>query len=690
MTTRFRPPGQVRPGMDPDVLMMICTAGHVDHGKTELVKLLTGCNTDRLKEEQERGLTIELGFAPCFLGGNLCVGIVDVPGHEKLVRTMVSGVSGIDLAVLVVAADDGVMPQTIEHVQILQLLGVSRGLVALTKIDLVSPEQLSQRIREVGEFLRGTFMEGATICPVSSRTLEGYDAFYEAVVRETTGAVKVRAAGLFRMPIERSFTRKGFGAIVTGIPLSGTVRVGDEVELTPGGVRGRVRGIQRFLRDANEGGAGQCLALNVPELKHNDALRGCLLTAPGLVQPSRIFHVRVSSIPGLATPLKNAQEIRFHAGTAEEHGRIYLLEETGPKAGTNEVEGGATRRRDGIGAAAVEQPGSGSSVLATIVLAEPVAASAGDRFIIRRMSPPATVGGGHVLAVCHAARRPIKKRALEQLRQLEAALGGRELTDPAAAPGRLEYLLASDYPLGGRIPELARALQLPVDAVRAAATALAGEDRVRILEKEYCIHAQSYAELLEQTGARLRKLAGERKALSTDMSSLRGGRDWPEPVWDRMVADLQIDRVMVARGNRVILTEAVEGLPEADRDLMDRIRDLYARTGFQSPRPDEAAERLGADPAATKRLLEYLYASGELIRLSANVVLSRETFREAEQLVVGIIQDEGVLDSADFKHRIGSSRKYALAILDFLDARRVTLRMGNNRKLAPEYEKNLL
>lgn len=661
--TRAKPRGLLKPDVVADVIMMICTAGHVDHGKTELVKLLTGCNTDRLKEEQERGLTIELGFAPCFLGGNLCAGIVDVPGHEKLVRNMVAGVSGIDLAILVIAADDGIMPQTIEHVQILQLMGVRRGIVALTKTDLITPEQVEQRKREIGQFLRGTFMEDATICPVSSKTLEGYDFFYDTLILETGQTVKMQREGLFRMPIERAFTRKGFGSVVTGIPLAGVIRVGDEIELMPGGLRGRVRGLQRFLRDAMEGGAGQCLALNTPDLSLDDAVRGRVLSLPGYIRPARIVHTRITCVPGLSAPLKNAEAVRFHVGTAEEHGRIYLLE--------------------------AKQLDSGQSVLATIKLAESVAVSAGDRFIIRRMSPAVTMGGGHILAVCHADRRPTKKRALEQLQELENALGDLNISEPAATPGRLDYLLQFEYPVGGRIPELARALQLPDSTVRDATTTLAGRKRVLLLDKEYCLHAQSRDALVEKVETRLCALAKQQQALSTGISKLRGALDWPEPVWNCVIRDARIRRLMTARGDRIILSEAVAELSKTDRTLMARIIDLYEDTGFQSPRPDEVAERLKADPAVTKRLLDYLYASGQLVRLSAQVALSADVFRKAQEQVVAIIQQRGALDSAEFKHQIGSTRKYALAILDFLDARRVTLRMGNIRKLAPGYEKRL-
>ena len=387
------PPGQLRADVNPDVIMMICTAGHVDHGKTQLVKLLTGCNTDVLKTEQERGLTIELGFAPCFLGNNLAVGIVDVPGHEKFVKNMVAGVSGIAMTVLVIAADDGVMPQTVEHLQIMQLMGVRHGMVALTKTDLVPEETVNQRVEEIRAFLEGTFLEGADICPVSSETFDGYSEFYDVLVGRIRGIVKQRQVGVFRMPIERVFSQRGFGSIVTGIPVGGTVRLGDQLELVPGGMKGKVRGIQCFLRDASEGSYGQCLALNIPDFSKQPPVRGQTLGQPGYMRPARIFHVRVNTIQKLEPPLRNAEEIKFHTGTAEEHGKIYLLEE-------KTFEGG----------------GSG---LATVLVANAVSAAVNDRFIVRRPSPAATVGGGDILAVSYTEHRPKRKVILEKLHAYE-------------------------------------------------------------------------------------------------------------------------------------------------------------------------------------------------------------------------------------------------------------------------------
>ena len=242
MSSRVKqlPPGELKAGTRPKVMMMVCTAGHVDHGKTQLIRLLTGCETDRLKAEKERGLTIELGFAPCVLEGELCIGIVDVPGHERFIKNMVAGVSGIDMTILVIAADDGIMPQTIEHFQIMELLGVSHGIVALTKIDLVSKERIQELTSKIRDFLMGTFMEDAPICPVSSETYDGFPEFYDALVSYARKLSKKRRSGIFRMPVSHVFTRRGFGVVIMGIPVDGTIQVGNEVEVVPGNQRGRI------------------------------------------------------------------------------------------------------------------------------------------------------------------------------------------------------------------------------------------------------------------------------------------------------------------------------------------------------------------------------------------------------------------------------------------------------------------
>ena len=659
-----RPPGLLRPELNPDIIMMLATAGHVDHGKTKLVHMLTGCRTDRLKEEQERGLTIELGFAPCWIGGNLCVGVVDVPGHERFVRTMVAGVSGIDLAILVIAADDGIMPQTIEHLEIMSLMGVRRGIVALTKIDLVDESLIEQRHSEIRDFLMGTPLEGAPICPLSSETFVGYDAFYEHLTNCAKAHASTRGRGIFRMPIAQAFSRPGFGTIITGIPVDGTIAIGDKVELIPGGAIGRVRGIQRFLRDAEEGSCGQCLALNIPEFARQQVARGQVLSAPGYLRPVRMIHARLAAIGRLDKPLRNAEYLKFHTGTSETGGKLYLLEE--------------------------ETLAGGREGFATLILDHPIAAAAYDRFILRRPSPATTVAGGTILEVKEEIRRSPRKELAGALTVQQDFLGNADPASTSWHARRIEYFLLRDRPAGASLGEVCAATLLPADTAQQILQQLATGGQISALEAEYFIHVRNYQACYDAVRARVVQAGQAGQALSLRREELRREFNYPTPLWSRLLHELEDAELVRSKGHKVVLSEASERIDEAEGPLLGRLLEIYIRTSFQSPRPDELPAMLGEPEARIRRLLEYLINEGRLISVSKHVILSAQSLRLAQSRVVAVIQKQGVLNSADFKYEIHSSRKYALAILDWLDARHVTLRIGNNRKLAPDYQNHLL
>jgi selenocysteine-specific elongation factor len=656
----YHPPGRWAGAESPDIALMVCTAGHVDHGKTRLVRMLTGCETDRLREEQERGMTIELGFAPCRLGADLAVGIVDVPGHERLVRTMVAGVSGIGLAILVVAADDGVMPQTVEHLHILSLLGVRRGLIALTKTDLVSAEAVAQRIAELREFAKGSFLAESPICPVSLETLAGFDGFYQALEAQVAARQASRAPGLFRMPVERTFSRKGLGLIVCGIPLGGMVKVGDRLQVAPDGPVGEVKDIQCFLREAGDGGSGQCLALHVADFSKQAPLRGQVLGPPGALPAAAILHLRLHAVPGLGRALRNAEEVKFHTGTAEESGTLYLLE-GGELAG-------------------------GGSMLASVRLNHPVAAAAHDRFILRRASPAVTAGGGEVLGLEAGDQRPMKRDLLPRLGAYVEAMAGVDPHSPAGESRRLAHRLRTAPRRAASVAELARDLLLiPANAAERLKELAAAGTLLDLGEGCYA-DPSSYAEAL----AKAESLLQEAQGLSIGRSELRARADWPEALWARVERDLEVRGAIRRRGPRLLLTAALARLPPAEQSLLERLRQLYADTGFHSPRPDELPARLGIAAEQAEKLLRHLREEGALVQLIPTVVLTREFLCRAQDLAVAAIQRAGRLDSADFKNTIGSSRKYALAILDYLDAQGVTVRKDNMRTLHTNYRQRLL
>lgn len=664
-------PGEVVSGRENDIVMMICTAGHVDHGKTSLVKQLTGCNTDRLKAEQDRGLTIELGFAPCMLKGNLSVGIVDVPGHEKFVKNMVSGISGIDLAMLVIAADDGIMPQTMEHFQIMELLGVRSGLVALSKIDLVSEEIKKTRIQEITEFLKGTFMEDAPICPVSSETFDGYFEFYDTLVERVKGLVKARAYGIFRMPIERTFTQEGFGVILSGIPLEGEIAVGSQVEIVPGNHKGKIRGIQVFGVDSQKGGYGQCLALNIPDFGKVNPERGQVLCNPGYLKTSKFFHVRLKTISNMEKPIKNAEEIKFHSGTSEVPGRIFFVDE--------------------------KYVGSDQTVYATIALNYPLAATALDRFIIRKTSPAITVAGGEILTVSHTANRPRKKKVAQRLSAHETFFKGVNLYTQEGAEKRIEYFLFAEQKPGASLKDISLGTLLPLDVVKDCILRLHQNKRVitgnrmEFSKADYFIHTEAHAFYMNEMETWIKETSEENKALSLTLTDLRKAFELPPVFWNTLLEDLNKGKLVSVKGNNLVLKTSVSDFNPREQGLLDTIQKIYKDTGFKSPRPTELPEKLRATQDEVDRLLEHLCNEGQLVRMNRNVVLDYPCFKFAQDELVKQIKEKGSVNSADFKYVIDSTRKYALAILDFLDSRRITICLQNHeRKLTPDYERYLL
>ena len=371
------------------------TAGHIDHGKTALVKSLTGCETDRLKEEKERGMSIDLGFAPCKIA-DMQVGIVDVPGHEGFIKTMVAGASGMDGVILVVAADDGVMPQTREHLDILTLLGIRHGIVALTKIDRVAPEHRETVRANVVHFLQGTFLEGSPILPVSNVTGEGFDGFLEALWDLVRAIKPRRTDGVFRLPLERAFSVQGYGTVVAGIPSVGSARVGDEVVLLPQNLTGRIRRIEVYGQMSDTVMAGQCAAINVGHWDHREIQRGNVLALPGYFTPQQWFVCSLRLLPREKLVLKSGAEVRFHTGTSDVAAMFYPLR-------GNRMEAGTTG-------------------LIQVKTKTPLVAGPGDHFLLRMSSPVRTIGGGLIVEGLPERVRGNRPAAHEDLEERCAAV----------------------------------------------------------------------------------------------------------------------------------------------------------------------------------------------------------------------------------------------------------------------------
>ncbi|HEU4394000.1 MAG TPA: selenocysteine-specific translation elongation factor [Planctomycetota bacterium] len=627
------------------------TAGHIDHGKTSLVRALVGgdAETDRLKEEKARGLTIEVGYAEWRLPDGVEVGIVDVPGHEKFVRNMVSGASGMDCVLLVVAADDGAMPQTREHLQIMSLLGIRAGAVALTKIDLVDPEMRELVAEDLKGLLRGTFLEGAPFFPVSSTTGAGIPELRAGLERILRAAPPRDAAGPFRMPIQRVFTVKGHGTVATGIPISGTARRDDRLELLPAGKPCRVRGIQVYHRDAVEAAAGHRAALNLADLDWHAVGRGDVLAEPGLFRASTLFDVRFRRSPGEHGAIPHRFPILFLTGTAEAPGRLLLLEGD-----------------------AVEP---GEEALAQVALDEPVVAAPGDRFILRTPSPAATAGGGVVLGI--AARRRHRKRAtsLDPIREAESALGDVRASARAA--------LRAAGAAGATDATLAPAIQRRPAETRAVLADLVAAGEAVPLPGGLHLAAAAWEEVRTAVLRALEEFHGKNRLREAARpAELRAALRAPEAVVDAAARALAGEgRAELLPGGRVRLEGRGAAPTDAEAGHLARLAEALREAKFATPREDELPSLLGVPAALAEALLGLLVERGEALRLKDGVVLHAAVAEEGRNAVAERIRTAGGIQPAELKELLGATRKYSIPFLEHLDSSGVTLRVGDKRVL---------
>ena len=619
------------------------TAGHVDHGKTALVKFFTGCDTDRLKIEKERGMSIDLGFAPSTIGG-VQVGIVDVPGHESFVKTMVAGASGMDGCILVVAADDGVMPQTREHLDILSLLGVEHGVVALTKSDCVNAEELELAREQVREFLRGSFLEGAPICPVCNLTGDGFEALYEALEQLVRAITPKPTHGVFRLPVERAFSVKGFGTVVAGVPVSGRLTVGQEVILLPQGETGRVKRIEVYGQPTDAALAGQCAAVNVARWDSRTIGRGDAAAEPGFFEPGEWHACRLRLLPCEQIPVRTGERLMFHTNTSEAVAAVYLME--------------GDRLR------------GGEEGLAQVHTTRPLIAAPGDRFIVRSPAQVRTVGGG--IIVERIARRLKRHRpgVCEDLAARARAVGN--------AKDFIEYCVKDAGAAGTREEDVAVRVKLPLTRAREllATGAIhepspglyvhsraANEQAVRLLDAVRAFHKASPAragirpdELLKQAGI---------------------GEDVGASVIKTLVEE---DRLTETDGRLALPGHSVQ-LPPEDRELLDATERTLREGGFHPPALAAVAEATGASEERAEWALALLTERGAVVEVAPGLFFHAEAVAHARQLLESHIRREGRLESVKFKYLLDTTRKFAIPLLDYFDRIGVTKRDGYTRHL---------
>ena len=625
--------------------VIVGTAGHIDHGKSALVEALTGTNPDRLEEEKRRGITIDLGFAFLNLDG-VRLGFVDVPGHERFVRNMLAGVGGIDLVLLVIAADESIKPQTREHFDICRLLGVRRGIVALTKSDLVDSDVLGLARLEIEEFVRGSFLEGAPIVPVSARTGAGLDPLKKELLAAAQSTPAKDAARHFRLPIDRAFAMKGFGTVVTGTLVSGAVKAEDEVELYPVRKRVRVRGLHSGGESVARAVAGQRTAVNLAGIEREEIERGMVLSTPGAFEPATRLDARISLL-GSARPLRNHARVHFHQGTAEAIADVILLD-----AG---------------------ELAPGGSALAQLHLDKPILLLPGDRFILRQFSPVITIGGGVVLD----ARAPRHRR-----------------NDPAIAPFLLtlergnhdEILaaLAETAPHGLALPQIVARTGWMEAEVRHAAKKLIDAKSLRNIGDSPFMVAS--AKIAADRAAAIRRAVEEFHRANPLLpgipkQELRGRAGKPRPeIFLAALGDLVKTGVVTVSGDLVQRAGREIALSPEEARAKELIEREFERAGLTVPSFAQVLEKLPVEPRRAEKILQILLREKVLIKVAEDLVFHRAAVARLRELLAGYRKERGQrLPIPAFKELTGITRKYAIPLLEYLDREHVTRRVGDER-----------
>ncbi len=613
--------------------IIIGTAGHIDHGKTALVRALTGIDTDRLKEEKRRGISIDLGFAHLQLSDNVRLGLVDVPGHERFIKNMLAGVSGIDLVLLVIAADESIKPQTREHFDICMLLGIRNGIVVLTKSDLAAGDLLELARLEAGEFVRGSFLEAAPVVAVSATTGAGLDALRAELAKLAALVPEKDASEYFRLPIDRAFAMRGFGTVVTGTLVSGTVRVDQEVELHPARKRVRIRGIQVHGAAVETASAGQRTALNVVGVDASEIARGMVLAEADRFQATSRIDCAFQLLPS-AKPLKHRAPVHFHAGAAEVEAEIRRLNGTEPLA-----------------------PGSREYV--RLVLREPLLLLPGDRYIVRKFSPVVTIGGGVVLDIA-----PPRRAHLDRLRVLETA----PLTERIA-------LLARESRYGiGMADLVARTGLLEADLHKAAASLTVLESpQFWLLDPGWVTNQlEALHEHLKQFHRQNPLLAGVSK------EELRSRHLADAPPW-LMDALLARSKTLSAEGETVRLSSHKVALKQDEEDATTKIETAFRAGGLATPGVLEVLAKSGVDSSRARTLLQLMLRDRRLVRVSDELVFHASAMQSLRSLLA---QKKGQRFSVpEFKDWTGVSRKFAIPLLEYLDRERITRRDGDFRSV---------
>ncbi len=627
--------------------VVVGTAGHIDHGKTALVKALTGIDTDRLPEEKARGITIDLGFAYIEEADGLTIEVIDVPGHERFVKNMLAGVGGIDLALLVIAADEGVMPQTREHLAICQLLRIKSGLVALTKADLVEEEWLELVSDDVRQLVRGTFLAGCPVIPVSSKTGRGLPELRRALSTLARNAAPKATDQLVRLPVDRVFTVKGFGTVVTGTLTAGSLAVDDRVEVYPRRLQAKVRGLQVHGRPVQAARAGQRTAINLQGVERASVERGDVVGPPGALVATLLMDATLELLADAPRPLKSRDRVRVHVGTSEVMARILLLD--GP-----ELE-------------------PGSEAYARFRLESSLVALPGDRYVIRSYSPMVTIGGGMVLDIVPPRFKRKTPQLLAHLRLLKAG----------APEEVVEEHLRQAGPPGLRLGELGGRTPFGPDRVRALLESLRESGRIAAVDRDWFVHVTAQSELRSRIARVLESFHAQnplRSGISREELRVRTGA-MDERIFDHVLRALEAEGTVKSARDKVRLaTHQVRLSPEQQR-LVERLEAEFRAAAAAPPSPEEALAKAGLAGSEDHELFQLLVEDRRLVRVKESLFFHAEALRGIENKLVGYLREKKEITPGDAKDLLGVSRKYAIPLLEYFDGQRLTVRVGDRRVL---------
>jgi selenocysteine-specific elongation factor len=628
--------------------LIIGTAGHVDHGKTALIRALTGAETDRLKEEQERGMSIDLGFASFRLPGGRLAGVIDVPGHERFLKNMLAGAGGIDLVVLVIAADEGVMPQTREHLEILQILQTQKGVVAITKADLVDEEWLELVQEEIQAALRGTFLKNAPMIPVSSVTGQGIPELTATLERLAEEVETRPVIGPWRLPVDRAFTVGGFGTVVTGTLMSGTVRVGDRAEILPAGLETRVRGIQTHGQSAPEAEAGTRVALNLAGVGLEGVERGDVASAPGALRPTLSLDARLDVLASCPREVKNRTRVRVYLGSAELLARLALLD--------------------------AETLAPGSSGRIQLRLEQPTVCAKSDRFVLRFYSPMHTIGGGAVLEPHAPKHRRFDAAVLENLTVKEQGTPAELLEEAVQRSG-----LTPTTPA-----KVGQQLGMPVEEARRLLNGLKEEGRLVAAEGEAVLHVHRVEAAENQLLAALREFHAAqplRVGMSREELRSRLSRSMDAKGYTLILGRLErAGQVQLLEGRVRIAGYEPQYTPDQAR-AAEAIEAALLENPVSPPGFEEIVQNRRLPPATAREVWEALIDAGTVVRVAEGVFFHRQALNQVSERVRAHLAEKQKMTASEFRDLIGSTRKYAVPLLEWLDQARVTRRVGDERIL---------